>query len=78
MGEDTVCREGSYAFNGHLFEASYGRSSPWAQPVTPADDFKTEDQVQQPVLTPVLADARWLTVFPHATDLAPTNFGRCR
>ena len=75
MGEDTVCREGSYAFNGHLFEASYCRSSPWAQPVTPTDDFKTEDQVRQPVLTPVLADARWLTVFPHATDLAPTNFG---
>ena len=42
MGEDTVCREGSYAFNGHLFEASYCRSSPWAQPVTPTDDFKTE------------------------------------
>jgi prepilin-type N-terminal cleavage/methylation domain-containing protein/prepilin-type processing-associated H-X9-DG protein len=68
---DLTNRIGSYAFNYYLLEASFAR---WDN-VNPAyaaraltNDFTTEEQVQRPLLTPVLSDATYFYVAPLATD----------
>ena len=68
-------REGSYTVNGHFVEAAFDRCWPGALPKPPTDDFTVESQVVQPALTPVLADAKSPTAFPHATDPPPVTFG---
>jgi prepilin-type N-terminal cleavage/methylation domain-containing protein/prepilin-type processing-associated H-X9-DG protein len=62
----------SYGMNCHFLEASLLRHVT-APPKLPADDFVTEEQVEQPSATPVLAEARLWELMPHATDPAPTN-----
>ncbi|PYI89051.1 MAG: hypothetical protein DME26_02085 [Verrucomicrobia bacterium] len=64
----------SYTINWHLIEASQDRHDPNSSPVQPQkEDFTNESQVQQPALTPVLADGRSWQVSPFATDPPPTN-----
>jgi prepilin-type N-terminal cleavage/methylation domain-containing protein/prepilin-type processing-associated H-X9-DG protein len=62
---------GSYAINWHLLEASYALHSPVLTIYT--NDFRTESQVLQPSLTPVLTDGLGFSVAPFAADLPPTN-----
>jgi prepilin-type processing-associated H-X9-DG protein len=62
----------TYGMNCHFLEASLLRHVT-APPKLPPDDFVTEEQVEQPSATPVLADAREWELMPHAADPAPTN-----
>lgn len=64
-------RAGSYGINWHLLEVSYLRHATTER--IPVDDFSTESQIQQPALTPVVADGTAWVICPHATDPAPTN-----
>lgn len=64
----------SYAINWHLIEASHYRHDTNSSPVQPhKEDFRIASQVQQPTLTPVLADGRHFQVSSFATDPPPTN-----
>lgn len=62
---------GSYAINYNLIEASLIRhmSASYALP----NDFTTEGQIQQPSLTPIIADAICDSVQCYETDLPTTD-----
>ncbi len=62
----------SYGMNCHLLEASLLRHVTVPLKL-PEDDFVTEEQVEHPAGTPVIADARMGELMPHATDPSPTN-----
>ena len=64
-------RTGSYAFNWHLLEAALRRHGSVEN--SPTNDFKTESQVQQPALTPVVADSVSYEVAPFETDPPPAS-----
>jgi prepilin-type processing-associated H-X9-DG protein len=68
-------RAGSYAMNWYLMNASWYQHDQ-NQPRTAVNrkgDFLTENQVQRPILTPVVADAVWWRVSPSATDYPPSD-----
>jgi prepilin-type N-terminal cleavage/methylation domain-containing protein/prepilin-type processing-associated H-X9-DG protein len=64
-------RTGSYAFNWHLLEAALRRHG--SVDYTPTNDFTTESQVQQPSLTPIVADSVSYKVAPFETDPPPAS-----
>jgi prepilin-type N-terminal cleavage/methylation domain-containing protein/prepilin-type processing-associated H-X9-DG protein len=66
-------RAGSYAINWHLLKASWYHHDPNQPPEAKIEttDFLTESQVQQPTLTPVIADAVSWRVTPAETDPPP-------
>jgi prepilin-type N-terminal cleavage/methylation domain-containing protein/prepilin-type processing-associated H-X9-DG protein len=68
-------RVGSYAINWYLLEASwYGHDTNQTPgELVGSTDFLTESQIQQPTLTPVIADAVTWRVSPLATDWTPYN-----
>jgi prepilin-type N-terminal cleavage/methylation domain-containing protein len=58
-----VVVRGSYTFNGHLLY-------PYGSPVSFSNNvlFAREEQIVQPVLTPLLGDGTWIIAWPSAED----------
>lgn len=57
--------QGSYALNGYLYTASpYGN---------PANMFKSEADVKDPITTPYFADSIWVDAWPEVTDRPARN-----
>jgi prepilin-type N-terminal cleavage/methylation domain-containing protein/prepilin-type processing-associated H-X9-DG protein len=70
-------RAASYGVN--LFLVSRALQSRYPRDELPGFDnydFRTEDQIRQPVQTPVLADGVWWVAAPHSTDPPPTDLFR--
>ncbi len=67
----TPTLQGSFALNGWLYfdKASFRSDLPNPDSLL----FRKESAVQKPVLTPVIMDCVWVDLWPHETDLPPTD-----
>jgi prepilin-type N-terminal cleavage/methylation domain-containing protein/prepilin-type processing-associated H-X9-DG protein len=64
-------RIGSFALNWHFLEGSYFNRG--AKPPVAIDCFRSESDVINPSLTPLVADSITPGVTPHSLDPPPTN-----
>jgi len=66
---------GSYSYNAWLGIGGHWKSGLCGSvEITPKpEDFCGEDDIRQPVLTPVFSDGVWGWVYPEATDLPATD-----